>query len=291
MDISLSRLLHMVVVARCGSFSAAAKELNMSQPALSRSIAAIEARYGFRLFNRVGHGVEPTAAGVQVIAQAQPLLQGLRVFDSNLHLFGSGKAGKLAIGVTPLLASALLARFSIDFLTPDGRARLRVAIRPGQDLLSMLRNDEIEICFFPEGHIAPSADLDIAVVGAVMPACIVRDGHPLTRLAQPTLADLAAFPWGSSVEPPFAPAVPSLSGVICDNYHVLRDAVLASDLVCICSEDFVAGELAAGTLRTISIDGLPLRPTTIFVARLSGRIDSPLAVEAIRRMAGYLRPG
>src|ERR1700740_3691051 len=115
MDVSLARLQQLVTVARCGSFSRAAEELNITQPALSRSIAALERRYGFQIFNRIGHGVLPTAAGAQVIAQAEPLLQAMRVFDRNLGLLASGAAGSLRLGLPPLLASQLLAKLACDF--------------------------------------------------------------------------------------------------------------------------------------------------------------------------------
>jgi DNA-binding transcriptional LysR family regulator len=55
MDISLGKLQQLVAVADSGSFSKAAVELSISQPALSRSIADIERRYGFQIFNRSGH--------------------------------------------------------------------------------------------------------------------------------------------------------------------------------------------------------------------------------------------
>src|SRR5262245_48089126 len=118
MDLSLGKLQQLITVARCGSISRAAEELHITQPALSRSIAAIERRYGFPIFNRIGHGVEPTAAGAQVLSQAEPLLQSMRIFDSNLGLLAAGKAGALKIGLPPLLASQLLADLARDFFTP-----------------------------------------------------------------------------------------------------------------------------------------------------------------------------
>ena len=103
MDLSLPKLQHLVAVATCGSFSRAATELNLSQPALSRSIAGIEDRYGFAIFNRVGHGVELTAAGLQVLEQARPVLRHLQVLDSNMRLIAKGRSGRLALGMAPLL--------------------------------------------------------------------------------------------------------------------------------------------------------------------------------------------
>ncbi|MDE8654054.1 LysR family transcriptional regulator [Novosphingobium album (ex Liu et al. 2023)] len=285
MDLSLTKLRQLLTVARCGSFSRAAVELNISQPALSRSIAAIEQRYGFPIFNRLGHGIEPTSAGAQVIAQAQPLLQSMHVFDNNMRLMGSGEAGQLALGMTPLLASQLLAAFAGDLFGPASQVQLRVLIRPGEHLLSALKDDAIELFFYPESHVTAAEEVDVEPVGRIVPACVVRAGHPLAAQVRVTLADLSRFPWGSSVEPPHEPELPVSARLICDNYHVLREAVLTSDLVCICSRDFVAPQLADGSLRAISVEGMPLPPASIHMARLRGRIHSPLALVAI----GWIR--
>ena len=289
MDISLGKLQQLVAVADSGSFSKAAVELSISQPALSRSIADIERRYGFQIFNRSGHGVHLTAAGAQVIAQAQPLLQSMRVFDNNLRLFGAGNAGALSIGLSPLLASQLLAKLAVEFFTPDMRAQLRVIIRPGPGLLEELKRDTIELFFFPQGHIEPGPEICIEPVGKVIPVCVVRSAHPLAQRQQLTLQDLAAFPWASSIDPPFIEKLLNPARFVCDSYHILREAVLESDLICICSRAFVAQQLAEGTLREIRVEGLPLPATTIYMAKLQGSVSSPLAARAVKRIGAYLK--
>ncbi len=288
MDISIGRLQQLVTVARVGSFSRAALELNISQPALSRSIAAIEGRYGFRIFNRLGHGVELTAAGGQVLEQARSLLQTMRVFDNNLKLFGSGQAGSLSVGMSPLLASQVLAKIAAEFVRASARAQLQILIRSGDELLDALRNDEIELFFFPESFIESDQDIDVEPVGAILPAVVVRAGHPLAQRHELNLADLADFPWASSIEPPVVSKVLNAARVVCDNYHILREAVLASDLVCICSALFVADQLADGSLCEIHVEGLPLPETPIYMASLAGRVRSPLAEQTLGRMREYL---
>lgn len=288
MDLSLAKLRHLDAVARCGSFSRAAAELNLSQPALSRSIAALEDRYGFMLFNRVGHGVEPTAAGLQVLEQARPMLQGLLVFESNLRLLGEGRSGRLAMGMAPLMASQLVSRFAAGFFDASGEAQLRVMVRPGDELLQALRNDEVELIVFPQSYLPDAEEIDVEPLGLMRPACVVRQGHPLLDRDRLSLDDLAEFPWASSLEASAAPKVQSRSRMICDNYHILRDAVMASDLVCICSHAFVADELRNGRLAEITVQDLPLPPTRICVARLRGRVYSPLALRALDTMRAHL---
>lgn len=288
MDISIGKLQQLVTVVRTGSFSKAAIELNISQPALSRSIAAIEERYGFQIFNRMGHGVQLTAAGAQVIELAQPLLQSMRVFDNNLRLFGSGKAGTLTIGMAPLLASQVLAQFAADYFNAASEAHLQVMIRPGADLLDSLKNDAIEMGFIPEGYIDPDPEIEFKPVGRIIPVCVVRNAHPLAGQDNLSLDDLARYPWAGSVAPPTVIKVLNPPQFICDNYHILLDAVINSDLICICSQAFVERQLDDETLRAIQSNGLTIPPTTIYSAKLRGRVISPLAEEAVKRMRDQL---
>jgi DNA-binding transcriptional LysR family regulator len=288
MGISIDKLQQLVAVAKAGSFSRAAVELNISQPALSRSIAAVETRYGFKIFNRLGHGVHPTAAGAQVIEQAQPLLQTLRVFDNNLRLFGSGEAGRLFIGLAPLLASQVLARLATEFFAAHRRAQLRVMIRPGALLLEELQQDRIEMFFFPEGHIEPDPALDIEQMGEIVPVCVVRSAHPLAHRDDVRLEDLGGFPWASSVDPPLDETTLSPARFVCDNYHILREAVLESDLICICSSAFIGRDIVEGRLKQIRVRGLRLPVTPIYMAKLHGRVSSPLADQTSKRLRHLL---
>ncbi|HEX7853124.1 MAG TPA: LysR substrate-binding domain-containing protein, partial [Sphingobium sp.] len=142
--------------------------------------------------------------------------------------------------------------------------------------------------FFPDGHIEPIPELDIQPVGEVVPVCVVRAGHPLAGRTDLSLADIGGFPWASSVEPPAHARHQSTARFVCDNYHILRDTVLASDLICICSMGFITAELESGQLCPIAISDLPMPPTAIHLARLRGRMSSPLANEAVTRMKALL---
>ena len=68
MDVDLAKLNQLLVIARTGSFSRAAEELRITQPALSRSVAGLEQRFGFRIFERGRGGATPTTVGALVLA-------------------------------------------------------------------------------------------------------------------------------------------------------------------------------------------------------------------------------
>lgn len=288
MDVSLSKLRQLATVARCGSFSRAAEELHISQPALSRSVAAIERRCGFPIFNRLGHGVQPSSAGAQLLSQAEPLLQSMRVFHSNLDLLAAGKTGSLRVGLPPLLASELLSDFAREFFDQSAQTELRVSIRAGPLLLDELRNDAIELLFFAQTQIDPGPEFQVKPVGFICPTCVVRRDHPLADRRNLTIADLSAYPWASSVEPPAMGELLNPARFICDNYHILRDAVLHTDLVCICTKAFVANDVAEGKLCEVIVEDFLPPESPIYMATLQGRILSPLALAAVRRIEALL---
>src|SRR5262245_5745600 len=74
MDFDLRQLKHAHTVATHRSFARAARALNITQPALSRSVQMLEARLGSRLFDRSSTGVELTDAGRLLLEQASQLL-------------------------------------------------------------------------------------------------------------------------------------------------------------------------------------------------------------------------
>ena len=67
----LDQLRYFLAVRRCGNFTEAARELHLSQPALSRSIQKLEGELGQPLFDRKPGAVTPTAAGELLAVRAE----------------------------------------------------------------------------------------------------------------------------------------------------------------------------------------------------------------------------
>src|SRR3954463_10591998 len=89
----MKELRQFVEVAHQRSISRAAKRLNISQPALSRAIQALEDSYGVPLFTRTGAGVELSAYGSALYSRAVRVLPALdEARDEIDHLRGRAKA-------------------------------------------------------------------------------------------------------------------------------------------------------------------------------------------------------
>ena len=80
-------------VADCGSFTAAARELHLTQSALSKHVALLEREFGANLFVRDRNGVSLTEAGGVLYAQARQMEQLLRATAALVRAAGEGRAG------------------------------------------------------------------------------------------------------------------------------------------------------------------------------------------------------
>src|SRR5690349_5918716 len=90
-----------VAVTDLGTFSAAAKRLHVSQPAMSRQIAALEHEFGFDLFEPSGRGVRLTTRAEDLLVHCRRVLAEAGALRDRARSLRSGQAGSLRIGATP----------------------------------------------------------------------------------------------------------------------------------------------------------------------------------------------
>ncbi len=102
------QLQYAIVLSQVLSFSQAAEQLNMSQPALSKQILNLEAELGVKLFDRGMSPMTLTPAGNHFIREAQDLLYKEDQLLRSMERFKSGEAGQLTIGITPFRCSYLI---------------------------------------------------------------------------------------------------------------------------------------------------------------------------------------
>lgn len=277
MQFDLTRLRHIVAVSRIRSFSRAAEELNITQPALSRSIADFEARFGIRLFDRGRGGVVVTAVGKLVVEEAERVLRAAGDLEHNLKLYGAGEAGRIAIGLGPLAASLILPRLSQDLLNTRPALHLSAIIKHADILYQELQADEIEMIFANSWLIRSSPDLLVSPVGTIELAVIVRGGHPLVGRSKVRLSDLRAFPVANSVELPVLGLTGEAGAFVCDNYHILRETALGTDCILIASPGLLSDDIAASRLTRIEVEDFgPMRNEVSIISR-RGRTMSPAA--------------
>jgi DNA-binding transcriptional LysR family regulator len=156
-----AKLEAVVAVAEERGFSAAARRLCISQPALSQTINAIERRLGVELFARSAKGVHTTAAGRALLDEARAILARYdQLLPAMAHYMGEG-GGRIRLGVAYELPSEVLralAKFTVGY--PQTRLEPRHLSMVEQ--LEALRDGQLDVSFLVQ--IPPGPDLDHMLV-------------------------------------------------------------------------------------------------------------------------------
>ena len=128
----------------CIRFSAAAEELNLTQPAISRQIKGLEEELGAPLFTRSSRGMAPTDLGALVLARARTLLADLDHWALDMAAVAQERAAHLQVGIIPFLPGRMLAQ-AIDRTRLQGR-RITVTLHEStsDQLLERLRAHELD---------------------------------------------------------------------------------------------------------------------------------------------------
>lgn len=132
-------------LARTGSFTLAAKELFLSQSAVSHSMKALETDVGCRLFDRVGKKVLLTQAGEALLHHTGKILQEMAAARVGLEQLGKWGVGRLRIGASPTACQYILPAVLREF--KESFPKCRIAIEPGDTLeaIESVRNNRIDL--------------------------------------------------------------------------------------------------------------------------------------------------
>jgi len=134
-------------VAKCGSLTAAAKELFVSQPALSQSIARLETQLGGRLFVRTAHGMALTPEGELVNDYAERAISLLEIAQNSFEEMRSLVMGTLRIGASDTLCRHFLLPHIRRFHDQHPDVRIHVTNRTSADTLALLRAGKVDVAF------------------------------------------------------------------------------------------------------------------------------------------------
>jgi LysR family transcriptional regulator, regulator for genes of the gallate degradation pathway len=192
---NLRQLSNLVAVADSGSITRAAQLLNVSQPAMTRSIRDLERSLGVTLFDRGPRGITPTAYGETLIAHARTIHAELRRAVADLDSIRGIAAGHVRIGAAPLAAADLVPRALARLLA--ARPNINVTVEEGANrtLLPMLRRGDLDMVVGPLVSDAPETDFSEEVLFYNRLAIVARAGHALAGRTPLGFADLAGQQW------------------------------------------------------------------------------------------------
>jgi DNA-binding transcriptional LysR family regulator len=192
---TLVQLRHLVALAKSGSFSRSAQALFLTQPALSRSIRALEDELGQPLFDRVGRRTELTPFGRQWAARAEQLVFDADELRDSGRQISEGLAGNLRIGMGSGPGAMLMTPLLLKMATEHPKVHVEVSRGATELLVQSLRERGLDALIVDIRAMRLGPDLHIDAPSEMHTAFMFRRGHPLTRRRSPIgLPALRAYP-------------------------------------------------------------------------------------------------
>ncbi|WP_397452797.1 LysR family transcriptional regulator [Pseudomonas sp. NA-150] len=282
--IEMSDLRTFVTVAERGSFSAAALDLHLSQPALSRRIAKLESSLGVLLIERTTRQVDLTAVGRDFARKAREVLNS---FESSLLGIGDGTGhlyGEVTIACVPTAVIHFLPEVLKNYRRVYPQILVRVMDEGASKTLSSVARSEADFGINYVGAQEINIEFDPIFKERFVLAC--RYDHPLAAQASVTWAELAGYDYiaigkdsGNRFLLDMALAdIPNLPQPICEARHVRTVVDMVEAGLGIAAVPVLAmPQVTAGSaLRSISLEA-PHVSRTLGLIRRRGRVLSQAA--------------
>ncbi|MGS4945427.1 LysR family transcriptional regulator [Meridianimarinicoccus sp. RP-17] len=195
MKIDEKHLAQLAAVVETGSVTDAANRLGLSQPALSRTLSAMEKRLGEPLFEPGRRPLRPTIIGQQLAEHGRIILEASRKASETVRSFRAGSVGTVRIAGVPFFMDAFISRMIGEFQTRQPDIRVDQSYGNLPELLSGISSNRLDLAITPLGIVDAGGGFAFTPIlpGRNIVAC--RTAHPLLRNRRLTTKDLIDFPW------------------------------------------------------------------------------------------------
>ncbi|SAL39497.1 LysR family transcriptional regulator [Caballeronia humi] len=281
---TLRQLKIFETVARRLSFSRAAEELYLTQPAVSTQVKQLEEHAGLPLFEQLGKKIYLTPAGNEMLHYSRAILEQFREADDAMARLKGISGGTLNVAVISA-GDYFFPRLLAAFTKRNTDVRLNLAVHNREELLHQLTDNLTDLAVM----VRPPKDMDTANVSfAPHPYVIVAPpDHPLVGKTDIPLEALAEEPFivrekGSdtwnSMEEGFAGRLPNLNiAMEITSTETIKQAVIAGMGISFLSAHTISMELQVGKLAVLDVAGFPVMLNWFVVHRNNKRLP-PVAL-------------
>jgi len=195
---TLVQLRHLIELAHSGSFSKSAVKLHLTQPALSRSIKALEDELGQALFDRIGRKNELTPFGVHIVQRARVLVDEANELRLTGQQLQKGELGQLHIGMGSGPGAMLMTPLLMLMAQEHPQAHIDISRGSTTLLVQALRDRLLDALILDIRSLQPAADLKVEALQEMVGTFMCRKQHPLAKKRSVTFAMLQAYPVAST---------------------------------------------------------------------------------------------
>ena len=186
---NLHHLSTFVKIADAGSIARAGSRLNLSQPAASRQILALEADLGVRLFDRIGRRFRLTSEGEDLLRQSRRLLMDADSLSARARALKGGHTGILRVGATPMVVENTLSVFLGQYRLRHPGVEVHFVENGGIRLLDRLDHGDIHLAL-----VVPDERFQSCLLYPVCDVAVLWERHRLSRRRTLDVTELAEEP-------------------------------------------------------------------------------------------------
>lgn len=276
---TLRQLKVFEAVARHRSFSRAAEELHLTQPAVSTQVSKLEEHAGLPLFEQLGKKIHLTAAGEQMLQSSREIIQKFQEAEEAMAQFKGVSGGRLNVAVISA-GDYFFPRLLVNFAQRHTGVTFNFNVMNREELLAAIKENRTDLAVM----VRPPDDSDtVAEPFAPHPYVIVAPPtHPLARTQAIPMARILREPfvvrekgsdtWNSLVEA-FGRFLPQLNiAMEIRSTETIKQAVIAGMGVSFLSAHTVSRELQSGALTVLDVQGFPLMLNWFVVHRRGKRL-------------------
>lgn len=192
----IRQLKRFLAVIEQGSLSAAARQLGLTQQAVSTSISKLENEIGLRLFDRApGGNTRPTPYGRALVRHARSQIAAIGRAEQELHAIRDATRGTITVGIGESFASEIIASAVTRLHSMRPEIRINLIEGYSELLLERLREGEFDFVAGGSGGLHPPDDLIQENFYFSNDVVAARPGHPLAGRASLKLKDLQDYTW------------------------------------------------------------------------------------------------
>ena len=274
-------------VARNLSFSRAAEELHLTQPAVSTQVKKLQDHAGLPLFEQLGKKIHLTAAGVQMLQSSRAIIQQFQEAEQAMTQFKGIAGGRLNVTVISA-GDYFFPRLLVEFARRHTGVTLNFGVCNREELLAQLADNLTDLAIM----VRPPADADTVaepfaphpyvVVAPLNHALIGKKRIPVSRIAsEPFIVrEKGSDTWHSMAEA-FGPHLADLNiAMEIKSTETIKQAVIAGMGVTFLSAHTISRELHAGSLAVLNVQRFPLMLHWYLVYRRGKRL--PPVAQAFR---------
>lgn len=276
---TLRQLKVFEAVARHLSFSRAAEELHLTQPAVSTQVKKLEEHAGLALFEQFGKKIYLTPAGAELLDISRGIIQQFELAESAMTQFKGVSGGKLNVAVISA-GDYFFPRLLVEFIGRHQGVVVNFTVHNREELLSQMASNLTDLAIM----VRPPHELDVTSEAfAPHPYVIVAPtGHPLAAERAIRIEQLAREPFvvreqGSdtwhSMEEGFGKHLAGLNITMrIKSTETIKQAVIAGLGLGFLSAHTIAQELRSGSLTVLDVQGFPLMLNWYIVQRRNKRL-------------------